>query len=100
MAEYDGLSRAPVLVEYLHTIFGCDRRHSGPPASLHRVPNKIGGTADDYSGLVQSSPLLIKMLEITKGADRERRAPGYGPATQGDVRIRLLKSLRRKLGSL
>src|SRR5262249_39457300 len=39
MAEDDGLSRAPVLVEYLGTVFGGDRGHGEPPSLteiLHR----------------------------------------------------------------
>jgi hypothetical protein len=39
MAEDDGLSRTPVLVEYLGTVFGGDRGHGEPPSLieiLHR----------------------------------------------------------------
>src|SRR5262252_9420917 len=39
MAEDDGLSRTPVLVEYLGTVFGGDRGHREPPSLteiLHR----------------------------------------------------------------
>jgi len=32
MAEDDGLSRTPVLVEYLGTVFGGDRGHREPPS--------------------------------------------------------------------
>src|SRR3546814_767398 len=38
MAEHDGLTRTPVLVENLGAVLGCDRRHT-PDPFRHRKPN-------------------------------------------------------------
>ena len=44
MAEDDGLSRTPVFVEYFGTVFGGDRGHREPPASLNCVDRAKNGT--------------------------------------------------------
>ena len=75
MAEDDGLSRTPVFIEYLCTVFGGDRGHREPPASLNcvdRAKNRTKGSAgasvlrDIRAKLGQ---LLVSFLEIV----RERR---------------------------
>src|SRR5215475_7439988 len=48
VAEDDGLSRTPVFVEYLGTVFGGDSGHREPPASLNcvdRAKNRTKGSA-------------------------------------------------------
>jgi hypothetical protein len=47
VTEDDGLPRAPVFVEYLCTVFGGDRGHREPPASLNcvdRAKNRTKGS--------------------------------------------------------